>query len=118
MWADGSARPIGRAWRAVPGGIYAIPAACASYLAINGENLPIIQSVLNHHSLAPTSVYAWLNTKATDRALQGQADRLCGLFVGGEGSGSDQAQLENCELTMLTQGCGIVTFEQREEWAE
>ena len=52
---------------------------CASYLAIQGENLPVIQSVLNHRSLAPTSIYARLNTKATDRALQAQADRFCGV---------------------------------------
>ena len=52
---------------------------CASYLAIQGENLPVIQSVLNHRSLAPTSIYARLNTKATDRALQAQADRFCSV---------------------------------------
>ncbi len=52
---------------------------CASHLAIFGENLPIIQNVLNHRSLGPTSIYARLNTKAVDRALQAQADRFCGL---------------------------------------
>ena len=52
---------------------------CASYLAMSGENLPTIQSVLNHKSLAPISIYARLNTKATDRALQTQADRLWSL---------------------------------------
>jgi integrase len=52
---------------------------CASQLAITGENLPTIQNVLNHRSLAPTSIYARINTKAVDRALQDQADRLCGL---------------------------------------
>jgi integrase len=49
---------------------------CASYLAISGENLPTIQSVLNHRSLGPTSIYARLNVGAVDRALQRQADRL------------------------------------------
>ncbi|MGH7180889.1 MAG: tyrosine-type recombinase/integrase [Nitrospiraceae bacterium] len=52
---------------------------CASFLAIAGENLPTIQNVLNHKSLAPTSIYARLNTKAVDRALQRQADRLMAL---------------------------------------
>ena len=52
---------------------------CASYLAISGENLPTIQSVLNHRSLTPTSIYARLNTKAIDRALQRQADRFFGI---------------------------------------
>ena len=50
---------------------------CASYLAMAGENLPTIQHVLNHRSLGPTAVYARLNTKAVDRALQAQADRFC-----------------------------------------
>ena len=54
---------------------------CASYLAIQGENLPVIQSVLNHRSLAPTSIYARLNTMATDRALQAQADRFCRVVL-------------------------------------
>lgn len=52
---------------------------CASYLAMSGENLSTIESVLNYKSLAPTSIYALLNSKATDRALQTQADRLCSL---------------------------------------
>ena len=59
--------------------LHDIRLTCASYLAIQGENLPVIQSVLNHRSLAPTSIYARLNTKATDRALQAQADRFCGV---------------------------------------
>ena len=53
--------------------------SCASYLAISGENLPTIQNVLNHRSLAPTAIYARLNTQAVDRALQRQADQLCRL---------------------------------------
>jgi integrase len=56
---------------------------CASYLAISGENLPTIQNVLNHRSLIPTAIYARLNIKAVDRALQTQADRLCSLVPGG-----------------------------------
>lgn len=46
---------------------------------------------------AGISIYARLNTKVVDRALQA-ADRLW------DGNGSDQAQLENRELAMLTQG--------------
>ncbi|HSL02718.1 MAG TPA: hypothetical protein VK901_04175 [Nitrospiraceae bacterium] len=34
---------------------------------------------MNHRSLAPTSIYARLHTKATDRALQAQADRFCSV---------------------------------------
>lgn len=51
----------------------------ASWLSIAGENLPVVQSVLNHHSLGPTAVYARLNVSPVDRALQAQADRLCSL---------------------------------------
>jgi hypothetical protein len=32
-----------------------------------------------HDHLADTGIYARLNTKATDRALETQADRLCSL---------------------------------------
>jgi hypothetical protein len=53
---------------------------CASWLSIEGENLPTVQNVLNHRSLAPTSIYARLNTKAVDRALQKQADQFCSLL--------------------------------------
>jgi hypothetical protein len=59
--------------------IHDIRRTCASYLAISGENLPTIQNVLNHRSLTPTSIYARLNTKAVDRALQTQADRFCSI---------------------------------------
>ncbi len=38
------------------------PHLCQLFV-ISGENLPTIQSVLNHKSLAPTSLYARLNTK-------------------------------------------------------
>ena len=62
--------------------IHDLRRTCASFLAIEGENLPVIQHVLNHRSLAHTSIYARLNTKAVDRALQAQADRLCGLVQG------------------------------------
>ena len=62
--------------------IHDLRRTCASFLAIEGENLPIIQNVLNHSSLAHTSIYARLNTKAVDRALQAQADRLCALVQG------------------------------------
>lgn len=63
--------------------------SCASYLAMSGENLPTIQNVLNHRSLTPTSIYARLNTKAVDRALQAQADRLCQLAGTGRVALSD-----------------------------
>jgi integrase len=59
--------------------IHDLRRTCASYLAIEGENLPTIQNVLNHRSFVHTSIYARLNTKAVDRALQAQADRLCSL---------------------------------------
>jgi len=34
---------------------------------------------MDHRSVAHSSIYARHNTKATDRALHAQADRVCGL---------------------------------------
>jgi integrase len=73
---------IRRRWQMEDVTIHDLRRTCASYLAISGENLPTIQTVLNHKNLAHTAIYARLNTKAVDRALQAQADRLCGLVQG------------------------------------
>ena len=70
---------IRRRWELDDVTLHDLRRSCASYLAISGENLPTIQNVLNHRSLSPTSIYARLNTKAVDRALQAQADRICSL---------------------------------------
>lgn len=75
---------IRRQWNMEDVTIHDLRRTCASYLAMEGENLPTIQNVLNHKSLVHTAIYARLNTKATDRALQAQADRLCGLVQGVE----------------------------------
>lgn len=80
-WSIGSVQKvwykIRRQWNIADVTIHDLRRTCASYLAIEGENLPIIQHVLNHKNLAHTAIYARLNTKAVDRALQAQADRLC-----------------------------------------
>ncbi|MBC7839480.1 MAG: site-specific integrase [Nitrospiraceae bacterium] len=80
-WSEASAHKmwslVRSRWNMVDVRLHDLRRTCASYLAIQGENLPVIQSVLNHRSLAPTSIYARLNTKVTDRALQAQADRFC-----------------------------------------
>lgn len=80
-WSRGSVEKvwgnIRRQWNIADVTIHDLRRTCASYLAIEGENLPIIQNVLNHKNLAHTATYARLNTKAVDRALQAQADRLC-----------------------------------------
>jgi integrase len=73
---------IRRQWQMEDVRIHDLRRTCASYLAIEGENLPTIQRVLNHKSLAHTAIYARLNTRAVDRALQTQADRLCSLGQG------------------------------------
>jgi len=51
---------------------------CASWLAINGSNLPVIQQVLNHSSLAVTQVYARLSVAPVRLALDEQAERMLG----------------------------------------
>ncbi|MHC9062734.1 tyrosine-type recombinase/integrase [Nitrospira sp. CMX1] len=73
--------------------IHDLRRTAASYLAISGENLPTIQNVLNHRSLTPTAIYARLNTKAVDRALQAQADRFCSLMAPGEGDRIPEREL-------------------------
>lgn len=74
MWSA-----IRRRWGLDDVRLHDLRRTCASWLSIEGENLPTVQNVLNHKSLAPTSIYARLNTKAVDRALQKQADQFCSL---------------------------------------
>ena len=47
----------------------------ASHMAIHGENLTIIQKMLDHSNLQATAIYARLDLSALDAALQRQADR-------------------------------------------
>jgi hypothetical protein len=54
------------------------------FLSFFGDESPTIQNDLNYDSLPHTAIYARLNTKAVDRALQTQADRLCSLVSGVE----------------------------------
>jgi integrase len=75
---------IRRRWNMLGVTIHNLRRTCASHLAMAGENLPTIQNVLNHKTLAHTAIYARLNTKAVDRALQTQADRLCSMTAGVE----------------------------------
>ena len=82
-WSSGSVQKvwyqIRRQWNLHDVTLHDLRRTCASYLAMEGENLSTIQAVLNHKNLAHTAIYARLNTKAVDRALQAQADRLCRL---------------------------------------
>jgi len=85
-WSRGSVQKawytIRRRWNLQDVTIHDLRRTCASHLAVSDENLPTIQNVLNHKSLAHTLIYARQNTKAVDRALQTQADRLCSLVQG------------------------------------
>ena len=56
--------------------IHDLRRTCASWMAINGENLAVIQKVLNHSSLAVTEVYARLNVAPVRAALEGNARRM------------------------------------------
>lgn len=47
-----------------------------SWLAIGGENLPVIMQVLNHSTLTVTQVYSRLNVAPVRRALNQQAERM------------------------------------------
>jgi len=48
----------------------------ASHMAIHGENLSVIQKLLDHSSLQATAIYARLNLSALTQAIQRNADRL------------------------------------------
>jgi len=56
--------------------IHDLRRTCASWLAINGENLPVIQQTLNHASLQSTQIYARLSVAPVRRALDEQAERM------------------------------------------
>jgi integrase len=58
--------------------IHDLRRTAASWLAINGSNLPVIQSMLNHKSLAATQVYARLSVEPVRLALDDQAERMLG----------------------------------------
>ena len=58
--------------------IHDLRRTCASWMAQHGENLFTIQKVLNHSSLAVTSVYARLDQKAVRAALNRHAERVVG----------------------------------------
>jgi integrase len=72
--------------------IHDLRRTCASWLAINGSNLPVIQSMLNHKSLSSTQVYARLSVAPVRLALDDQADRMLGPVPVPVGSAVDQRQ--------------------------
>jgi integrase len=58
--------------------IHDLRRTAASWLAINGSNLPVIQQMLNHRSLSSTQVYARLSVAPVRVALDEQATRMLG----------------------------------------
>lgn len=56
--------------------IHDLRRTAASWLAIDGANLPVIQSMLNHTSLSSTQVYARLSIAPVRQALDAQAERI------------------------------------------
>lgn len=48
----------------------------ASWMTMHGENLKVVQSVLDHSSLATTQIYARLDVRAIREALGRHAERL------------------------------------------
>ena len=68
----------GRRWSLRDVRIHDLRRTAASWLAINGSNLPVIQSMLNHKSLTSTQVYARLSVAPVRLALDDQAERMLG----------------------------------------
>ncbi|MBX3329459.1 MAG: tyrosine-type recombinase/integrase [Nitrospira sp.] len=71
------------AWRTIRGRvgihdvrIHDLRRTAASWLAIAGSNLPVIQQILNHSSLTSTQVYARLSIAPVCQALDEQAERI------------------------------------------
>jgi integrase len=58
--------------------IHDLRRTAASWLAINGSNMPVIQSMLNHKSLTSTQIYARLSVAPVRLALDDQAERMLG----------------------------------------
>ena len=56
--------------------IHDLRRTAASWLAISGANLPVIQRMLNHTSLTSTQVYARLSVAPVRLALNDQAERM------------------------------------------
>ncbi len=56
--------------------IHDLRRTAASWLAIDGANLPVIQQVLNHTSLTSTQIYARLSIAPVRQALDQQAERI------------------------------------------
>lgn len=61
--------------------IHDLRRTAASWLAIDGANLPVIQRMLNHSSLTSTQVYARLSIAPVRQALDHQADRMLGTVA-------------------------------------
>lgn len=53
----------------------------ASWLAMNGANLPVIQKVLCHSSMSSTQVYARLSLAPVRQALDQQAEQIFGIVA-------------------------------------
>jgi integrase len=58
--------------------IHDLRRTCASWLAIHGENMAVVKDVLNHTTLANTSIYARLNASPVTRALEENSARMMG----------------------------------------
>ena len=62
--------------------IHDLRRTCASWLAIHGANLAVIQNVLGHTNLTHTAIYARLNTDTVRHALEQHAQQIAAIPVG------------------------------------
>jgi integrase len=58
--------------------IHDLRRTAASWMAIHGENLPVISQMLNHQSITSTQIYARLSITPVRNALNGNAERMLG----------------------------------------
>ncbi len=62
--------------------IHDLRRTCASWLAIRGANLAVIQNVLGHTNLTHTAIYARLNIDTVRHALEQHAQQIAAIPVG------------------------------------
>ena len=85
--------------------IHDLRRTAASWLAINGESLPVISQMLNHKSLACTAVYARLSVAPVRHALNGNAERMLGPVLA-------PMNLQPQQTMVMAAAC----MEERGEW--
>jgi integrase len=96
--------------------IHDLRRTCASWMACNGENLAVISRVLNHSSLAITSVYARLDVASMKGALDRSADRILGVSPAPIAETAPSVASITAREPVTVQVIPVSRAEERDEW--